>query len=353
MKNDGFKAKLAALDALDAKLDPKTAAPGLAKALGDRSNFIVAKAAMIVAHGHLRELLPQLIGAFERLIDNVDDDAGCRGKNALAKALKDLDVHDPAPFLRGLAHHQLEPVWGGTTDTAGLLRATCAQALVACDIDPTTLLERLTDSFVDADKAVRMDVAIAIAQLGRPESALLLRLKALCGDAEPEVIGQCLLSLLDLAPVEAVAFVARFLRASDPRVGFEAVNALAQSRSPEAIEHIGAFWSGDVPFDLRRSTVAALTGSPLVQTADFLLKLIAYEDDHIAVDALTALAASRFRAAFRDRASAEVAKRQSETLDRAFQNSFTERYEPPLSLSPIDRPARDAKDSSAASETSA
>lgn len=256
MKNDRFKAKLAALDTLDANIDAATAGPALAKALADRSNFIVARAAEIAARGYLTALLPQLIGAFDRLIDEVDDDAGCRGKNALATCLKDLDVHDPAPFLRGLAHHQWEPVWGGKTDTAGLLRATCALALVACDIDSGTLLELLTDRFVDADKAVRIDVAIAIAQIGRPESALLLRLKALCGDAEPEVIGQCFLSLLDLASVEALAFVARFLVASDPDIGFEAVNALAQSRSPAAIEHIRTFWSGEVPFDLRRATVA-------------------------------------------------------------------------------------------------
>ncbi len=63
----------------------------------------------------------------------------------------------------------------------------------------------------DKEKIVRIDAARAIAQLGGIESVLLLRLKSLAGDPEPEVIGQCFVALLDLSPEDYIPFVADFL----------------------------------------------------------------------------------------------------------------------------------------------
>lgn len=51
-----------------------------------------------------------------------------------------------------------------------------------------------------------------------PECVLSFRLKVLAGDPEAEVIGQCFLSLIDLAPDESVAFVARFLESKKTRI---------------------------------------------------------------------------------------------------------------------------------------
>ena len=63
-------------------------------------------------------------------------DPQCWGKNAVAKALKELEHREAAPYLRGTAHIQMEPVWGGQQDTAGPLRGICLLALPACpDID--------------------------------------------------------------------------------------------------------------------------------------------------------------------------------------------------------------------------
>jgi HEAT repeat protein len=324
MKHDRFKAKLMALDALRTTFDAKAAVPALRKALMDRSNFIVAKAATILGDAYLTDLQADVIAAFDRLLSTVEDDPGCRGKNALAKALKDLDHHDPDAFMRGLAHTQFEPAWGGKIDTAGSLRGTCAQALVACDIDPTLLLEVLTDHFVDSDKSVRIEIALAIAQLGRPESALLLRLKALCGDSEPEVVGQCLLSLLDVAPGDGIAFVSRFLDADDVDVRFEAVSVLAQAKSLAAIEHIQCFWAGEVAFELRRATVVSLAASPHREAAEFLLSVVETHPDELGRSALSALASSRFRKEIRERAEAEVAKSGSDMLQRAFDYGFAD-----------------------------
>ena len=323
MKNDRFKAKLQALEALRAISDAAIAAPALRKGLTEKSNFLVAKAASIIGESGFSDLLPDVLAALDRHFESkTDGDPGCRAKRALAQALKDLDHHDAAPFLRGLECIQREPVWGGTADVAGALRGTCAQALVACDIDPTTLLERLIDRFFDEDKTVRVEVACAIAQLGRPESVLLLRLKALGGDREPEVVGQCLLSLLDLAPDDSIPFVARFLSVDDDDLRFEAVSALAQAKLPQAFHRLEVFWSGAVTLDLRLATLGALAASPVPDAGVFLADVVASQQRHLAEAALAALASSRFARDMRENVRATVAASGNDTLRRAFAVHF-------------------------------
>src|SRR5579863_10523793 len=113
-------AKLAAL----AGAPPAEAVPALRKALPDRVNLVVAKAAKIAAQLQERELIPDLLRAFDRLFEKpVERDPQCWGKNALAIALRDLGYQSSAPFLCGLRHIQMEPVWGGREDTAQVLRA--------------------------------------------------------------------------------------------------------------------------------------------------------------------------------------------------------------------------------------
>src|SRR5437762_10382692 len=68
------------------------AAAALRKALADRVNLVVAKAANLAADLDLRDLIPDLLRAFDRLMeDAVKRDPQCWGKNAVAKALKQLE----------------------------------------------------------------------------------------------------------------------------------------------------------------------------------------------------------------------------------------------------------------------
>lgn len=330
MRDDRFKAKLAAIGALANDFEPKTGLPTLRKALGDRSNFVVAKAANVAAQLGLDDLSTELIAAFERLWvddddldrDGTDIDAGCRGKAALVQALKDLEHRNADIFLRGLSCVQSEKGWNGAIDTAGTVRATCAQALVACDLAPTRILEALVDRFVDADKVVRSEVALAIANVGLPECVLLLRLKVLAGDIDAEVIGQCFLSLIDLAPDESVAFVARFLESKSEDIRFEAVSALAQARPREALAQIEGFWSGSVPHELRLSTLASLVASPHRDAGEFLLAVVTNDRESLGAAALSALASSRFRNDLRDRVATIVETSRSELLQRTFERVF-------------------------------
>src|SRR5690242_18708285 len=89
-------------------LPEQEAAVALRKALTDRVNVIVAKAAKIAAERHITALLPDLLRAFDRLFEKpVERDPQCWGKNAIAKALVDLEHREATPFLRGIRHIQM------------------------------------------------------------------------------------------------------------------------------------------------------------------------------------------------------------------------------------------------------
>jgi HEAT repeat protein len=323
MGKQAFDKKIEALETLRSAPASAATADQLRKALHDRNNYLASKAAAIVAELGLSDLIPELIAAFERfLIDPAKTDPQCWGKNAIAKALKDLGHRHPAIYLRGLVHFQPEAVWGGSSDSAATLRGACALALVDCPMDDFAILTHLTDRLADPAKPVRIDTAVAIAQLGRPEGALLLRLKALVGDREPEVTGQCFVSLLNLDPRESVGFVGGFLKVPDDEVRSEAAGALAQARQPEAIELLKQFWEGPLSPELRRALLFSLGASPLAEAADFLVSVLENASSEMAASALAALAPSRFRTGMRERIAAVVESRGDPSLSQVFEREF-------------------------------
>jgi HEAT repeat protein len=231
-----FEEQIAALEALRHE-SKKDRTDGLRKALKNRNNFIVGKAADLIRELTLSHLTPDLLIAYDRFFeDPVKSDPQCWAKNALSRALAGFEVQDEAVFLRGTRHIQMEPVWGGQSDTAGTLRATCALALVQCrDLTEKTLLEHLVELLADSDKAVRVEVARAIEQIGSPSASLLLRLRAVLGSDEPEVLGACYGGVLRIEGARAIPWAARFLAAADDNAA-EAALALAGTHSTEGFE---------------------------------------------------------------------------------------------------------------------
>jgi hypothetical protein len=268
MRKDTLRRKLQRVEALSSLDDAGALRMGLQSALHDDSNVIVAKAAVVAANRYVTDIVPDLLAAYDRLFVNGPQvDRSALGKQAIVQALKDLDYRDPAPFSRGLQYY--ERTWG--FDSAAGLRATCAHALVACDIDGLKRYELLIDHLVDPERTVRREVVRAIAQVGSSESVLLLRLKAVTGDADAEVIGECFVALLDLEPRESVTFVRRFLASADQGLTGEAASALAGSASPRA------------------------------EASEFLLSIVGDRSRELSVWAVCALASSRFRNEVKDR----------------------------------------------------
>ncbi len=231
-----FDEQIAALDALR-QLSPAERLDPLRKALSNRNNFIAAKAANLVREFRAEELTPDLLTAFDRFFENPEKtDPQCWAKNALSRALAAFEHQEPATFLRGMRHIQMEPVWGGRSDTAGTLRSTCALALVQCrTLSEAELLTHLVDLFADKDKTVRREVLKAVTQLSSPSAALLLCARAVLGNDEPEVLGACYSGVLSIEGISAIPWISRFMALADDAAG-EAALAISATNSIEAFE---------------------------------------------------------------------------------------------------------------------
>ncbi len=231
-----FDDQIAALDALR-QLPPAERIDPLRKALSNRNNFIVAKAADLIREFRAEELTPDLLTAFDRFFENAEKtDPQCWAKNALSRTLAAFEHQEPETFLRGMRHIQMEPVWGGRSDTAGTLRSTCALALVQCrTVTEADLLAHLVDLFADKDKTVRREVLKAVTQISSLSAALLLRARAVLANDEPEVLGACYSGVLSIDGISAIPWVSRFMASADDAAG-EAALAISATNSAEAFE---------------------------------------------------------------------------------------------------------------------
>lgn len=264
----------AAVDAVSAlrDLSRERAAQGLRSALGDRVNLVAAKAAKVVAELQMRELIPELLCAFDPLfVKPVERDPQCWAKNAIAQALVDLDYREHAPFLTGAQHIQMEPVWNGQEDTAQKLRGTCLLALVTCnDIPRAEKLRVLVDALVDKSQVVRVEAVRAIAEMEGDEAVLVLRLKARMGDREPAVTGQTFDSLLRLEPERSLEMVKGYLENGPPELKEEAALALGASRTSAAAGVLLEFLPRAVEPYFRKTVLRALAASRQPKAIEFL-----------------------------------------------------------------------------------
>ena len=269
--------QLSVLDALRQSPEAARCDP-LRKALGNRNNLIVAKAANLVRDFGLQELTPDLLKAFDRFFEHAEkSDPQCWAKNAISHALAAFEWQDADVFLRGMAHIQMEPVWGGRSDTAGTLRATCALALVQCrTLQESTLLAHLIELLADKDKSVRVEIVRAIEQMGSTSSSLLLRLRAVLGHDEPEVLGACYGGILRIEGTGAIPWVARFLATGDDAAG-EAALAIAGTHSPEGFEVLRHRLSETSDPWFRSVLLSAISLTRQDAAIEFLLELVQTE----------------------------------------------------------------------------
>jgi len=80
-----------------------------------------------VGEAHWQDVIPELVTAFDRLLAcGAELDKGCVALSATARALFTVGCDDYELFLKGMRHVHMEPVWGGSVDTAAELRGMCA-----------------------------------------------------------------------------------------------------------------------------------------------------------------------------------------------------------------------------------
>jgi len=290
------------------------------EALSDRHYLIVKHAALLCGEHLLYDLEADLLAAYRRFLENpVKSDPHCTAKGAIARALIALDCQEIDFFIAGLHYQQHEPVWGGTEDSAVDLRASCAIGLVNTSY-PRALIELATllhDPYSSARKA-----AVRAISFTQPLAAeAVLRAKALAGDADPDITGETLSVLLQVAPSESLEFVAGFLEASDdPSLRESIALALGASKIDEALQVLRMCWDKE---PLKREQEVLLHGAVLHRSEKalaWLLEVVSEGDRGSAKFVLEQLAAHyRTNERLGERIQTTLAERQDKELTAFFQ----------------------------------
>ncbi len=313
--------RLARLAELRREHDAEAARPELAHSLRDKSPYLVEKAAKLAAELGLDDLGRDLADAFDRfMVDPVATDKGCVAKTAIARALVALEALEDDVYLAGVRHRQPEPAYGGSVDTAAMLRAASAEGLLVCGHPDLGLL--MTDLLVDPETPARIAAVRVLAASGRPEGEPLLRLKARLGDAEPEVTSEALTGLLAMAPERSLPFVTRFLEDDDPAIVEAAALALGESRLEEAMPALTARYESCFEERLQQTLLVAISMLRREPGLDYLLSMVREAAPDRARRGLVALAIHRGDETLNERIRGTVSQRGHRGLREVFKREF-------------------------------
>ncbi len=319
-KADPVEQALNAIGELRALDNPKQVAVQLRVFLNNRSNLVVAKAAKVA--GELRlSLIPELTAAFGRMMVNPQRlDKRCAAVTEIATALYELDYTEPNVYQLGIRHVQKEASFGPPVDTAAKLRGICAQGLLrARNADA---MAAVVDLLADPEPPARLGAIRALALNGGEAGVLLLRLKALTGDEDPEITAECFSALMSSAPEQSLAFVARYMDDEDDAVAEAAIWALGQSRQPAAAEALQEKWQRTIKHSVRKTLVTALASSRIQEATDFLCAQLQSANVRLAEEILTSLSTYASNAAVRRAVAAAVEERGDHGLASLFHQYF-------------------------------
>lgn len=320
-KPDPVEQALHRLAALKNEAAGASVAAELKSFLANRSNLVVAKAAKIAGQARALELVPDLLKAFHRFMQNPSKlDKGCAATTEIVTALYELDYTESEIYLLGIHHVQVEGSFGPPVDAAAKLRAISALALARTPYPAA--LDEVVSLLVDDWPEARIGAIRALAVNGGPAGALLLKLKILTGDTEPEVLAECFSGLLTAAPERALALVAGFVESEDVAIAEAALLALGSSRRPEAFDVLRAKWERTAGGPLRKTVLLAIATIRSDAAIEFLLELLAGCSAATARDVLAALALFRNNEKIRSRAESVVARRNEKSLSEIFAQEF-------------------------------
>jgi HEAT repeat protein len=164
---------------------------------------------------------------------------------------------------------------------------------------------------VDEEMIVRSGAARAIGTWGYESGELLLRLKVLTGDDEPDVLGECFTGLLAARTERSLNFVGDYLDDVDDGVAEAAILALGESRAPRAMELLIGKWHRTAQRPMRKVLLLAFASARQEPAFDFLIGLIANENAQTARDAVAALQVCQDDERIMQRVAAALAQREA------------------------------------------
>jgi hypothetical protein len=320
-KSDPVELSLNRLGELRHADAPDAAAQDIREFLRNRSNLVVAKAAKVARELQIKALIPDMVAAFDKLMADAPQlDKRCVAATEIVSALYELNYEEPAPYLAGLKHVQLEASFGPPVDEAAKLRAVSAQGLVRTR-HPDTLAE-VMQLLVDREPAARIGAVRALAVNGGEAGILLLRLKVLTGDIEPAVLSECFSGLLEASPAKSVSFVAKYIDSEDGDIAQGAMLALGESRLPAAYEVLREKWARTVGMPAKKILLASMAASKLDDAIAFLVSLVESESIPTAAAAVEALSIYSRNERVKQSVGGAVAARGNETLLVQFKRDF-------------------------------
>ena len=320
-KNDPIERALDRLGQLRHAEPTEAVTEELRGLLRNRSNLVVAKAATIVRELRIIALMPEMVSAFNKFIADASRlDKRCAALTEITSALYELDYDEPEPYLDGIKHVQLEGSYGPPVDAGAKLRAVSAQGLLRTrHVDA---LSEVVQLLVDREPAPRIGAVRALAVNGGEAGVLLLRLKVLTGDTEPAVLAECFAGLLAASPEKSVAFVAKYIDASDESTAEAAMLALGESRLPAAYEVLREKWERTVLMPEKKVLLVAMAASKLDEAIAFLVSLVESASMPIAAAAVKDLAIYRHNERVSKSVRAAVVTRQERALVVQFEQDF-------------------------------
>jgi HEAT repeat protein len=231
-----------------------------------------------------------------------------------------MDYESADVYLKGVRHIQLEASFGPPVDAAAQLRGDSALGLVRTR-HPDALFE-VVRLLADKEPRVRMGAARALGSVVGETGELLLLLKALSGDGEPDVLAECFSGMLASGTDRSLSFVASYLDHEDEAIAEAAALSLGASRLPRAIDALREKWDRTVQGSVRKTLLLALATARQDAAFEFLLSLVASGDPRIAVDVIQALGAYRNDERTRKSLEEAVERRGDRRLTDAFHAEF-------------------------------
>ena len=223
-------------------------------------------------------------------------------------------------FLRGIHHVQMEGSWGPPVDAAAELRGICALGLVRAGYRDVLL--ELAALLMDKEPQARQMAVRAVVYADQENGTLMLRMKVLGGDSDPDVISECLSGLMKLTPKKSLDFVAEFLESNDPATAESAALAIGGSRLPEAFDLLRGKWESHLRPEPRKPLLLAIAMTRQPAAVDFLLERIIDDRPQPAADAVMAIGMYKHDEAIKARVVTVVKDRADMMITEAFEKSF-------------------------------
>jgi hypothetical protein len=320
-KNDPIERALHRLGELRHAEASEAATAELREFLLNRSNLVVAKAATVVREQRIVALIPELVASFNKFMADAPRlDKRCAALTEIASALYELDYDEPDPYLAGIKHVQLEGSYGPPVDEAAKLRAVSAQGLLRTRYADAS--SEVVQLLIDREPAARIGAIRALAVNGGEAGILLLRLKALTGDSEPAVLGECFAGLLLASADKSVGFVAKYIDADDEAIAEAATLALGESRLPAAYEVLKEKWDRTILLPEKKVLLVAMAATKLDEAIAFLISLVESGGVTLAAAAVEALSIYRHNERVSKSVCIAVLARTEKAVTEAYQSGF-------------------------------